>query len=67
MSVLVRGAMACLFVGAFGLFLVWKGVRKDVPRTTDGRVLFPPWVYIVCGLFTLVLPIAFIVLLFCSQ
>ena len=50
-----KSTAAAIFIGAFGLFLIWRGVVG-----TDG--LLPRWMVILSGAVTLILPFAYLVL-----
>ena len=62
MDFLDRETVAAIVVGAFGLFLVWKGTVGRVVRLSSGKAIFPKWMYLLSGILVLILPVAYLVL-----
>ena len=60
---IIKEVVAAVALGAFGVFLIWKGVSGDVVLSSTGKSFFPRWVYVLGGLVVLVLPVAYLLAL----
>lgn len=60
MGYIWKGAVGAIFIGALGVFLIWKGITGDVIRTSLSEEFIPRWVYILGGLVVLILPVTFL-------
>ena len=59
----IKASVAALILGAFGLFLIWKGITGDVGKTVDGKAFIPKWIYVLGGIVVLILPVAYLIIL----
>ena len=60
---MTRAIVSAIFLGLFGLFLIWKGITGNVPLGFDGKRLFLKWLYILGGIVVLILPVAYLVMI----